>query len=70
LRCATQARFTACRVAKLSQQSMTTSAADVNAARSSSPTRAATRCSLTSGLIAASRAPAASTFERPMSPVA
>ncbi len=62
----TQARLTAWRVAKLSEQSTTTSAPATSGPSSRSPTRADDRGSTrTSGLTAASRALAASTLGRP-----
>ena len=48
----THARFTACRVSKLSQQSMTTSASATSVASSGAPMRRAIGCSVTCGLIA------------------
>ena len=67
---ATQARFTACRVAKLSLQSSTTSARATSGASSAGPIRASMASMRTSGLIAARRAFAAATFGVPTSGVA
>jgi hypothetical protein len=65
LPCATQARFTACRVAKLSQQSITTSAASTRRNSSASSARAACVSMDMPGLMSRMACAADSTFRLP-----